>query len=98
MAKQKNILITPLNWGLGHATRCVPIIKKILEYGDNPIVAADKAPLAFLQKAFPDLDFIKLPGFEPFYSKRNSQVLKLLTSLPGALMDFKKEVCLCFRM
>lgn len=91
MAKQKNILITPLNWGLGHATRCVPIINKVLEQGDNPIVAADKAPLAFLQKAFPDLDFIKLPGFEPFYSKRNSQVFKLLTSLPGALMDFKKE-------
>ena len=52
MSMHKNILITPLNWGLGHATRCVPIIKKILEYGDNPIVAADKAPLAFLQKAF----------------------------------------------
>lgn len=88
---QKNILITPLNWGLGHATRCVPIIRKILEQGDNPIIAADKNPLAFLQKEFPDLEFIKLPGFEPTYSKGNSQVFKLLTSIPGALMDFKKE-------
>lgn len=88
---QKNILITPLNWGLGHATRCVPIIRKVLEQGDSPIIAADKAPLAFLQKEFPDLEFIKLPGFEPTYSKGNSQVFKLLTSIPGALIDFKKE-------
>ncbi|MBR3914861.1 MAG: hypothetical protein IKJ64_03975 [Bacteroidales bacterium] len=88
---QKNVLITPLNWGLGHATRCVPIIRKIKERGDNVIIAADKAPLAFLQKEFPDLKFIRLPGFEPTYSKGNSQVFKLLTSIPGALIDFKKE-------
>ena len=87
----KNVLICPLNWGLGHATRCVPIINGIIELGHNPILVADKAPLSFLQKAFPDVEIIKLPGFDPIYSKGNSQVFKLLTSIPGALMDFKKE-------
>ena len=87
----KNILICPLNWGLGHATRCVPIIRRLSNLGHNPIIAADKAPLSFLQKEFPDLKFIRLPGFEPTYSKGNSQVLKLLTSLPKAFLDFKKE-------
>ena len=88
---KKNILICPLNWGLGHATRCVPIIRELLELGQNPIIAADKAPLSFLQKEFPDLQFIRLAGFEPLYSKGNSQVLKLLTSVPKALADFRKE-------
>ena len=87
----KNILICPLNWGLGHATRCVPIIKGLLDLGQNPIIAADKAPLSFMQKAFPELEIIKLPGFDPIYSKGNSQVFKLLTSLPSAISDFKKE-------
>lgn len=87
----KNVLICPLNWGLGHATRCVPIIRGLLDLGQNPIIAADKAPLSFLQKAFPELEIIKLPGFDPIYSKSNSQVFKLLTSLPGAFSDFKKE-------
>ena len=87
----KNILICPLNWGLGHATRCVPIIKGLLDLGQNPIIAADKAPLSFLQKEFPELEIIKLPGFDPIYSKGNSQVFKLLTSLPSAYSDFKKE-------
>lgn len=62
-----------------------------MEQGDIPIIAADKNPLAFLQKEFPNLEFIRLPGFEPTYSKGNSQVFKLLTSIPRAIIDFKKE-------
>lgn len=87
----KKILICPLNWGLGHATRCVPIIKSLTKLGQHVVVAADKAPLSFLQKAFPNLNMIKLPGFEPIYSKSDSQVLKLAISVPGALIDFRKE-------
>ena len=88
---KKNVLICPLNWGLGHASRCVPIIRNLQEQGHNIIIAADKAPLAFLQKEFPDLEFIKLPGFEPTYSRHNSQIFKLLKSIPDALINFKKE-------
>ena len=88
---KKNVLICPLNWGLGHASRCVPIIRNLLEQGHNTIIAADKGPLSFLQKEFPDLEFIKLSGFEPTYSKHNSQIFKLLTSIPNALINFKKE-------
>ena len=84
-------MICPLNWGLGHATRCVPIIRGLLESGDNVIIAADKAPLAFLKKEFPNLEFIELPGFEPLYSKGNSQVFQLLKSIPNALINFNKE-------
>ena len=32
---KKNILIAPLNWGLGHATRCIPIIKALEELYQN---------------------------------------------------------------
>lgn len=88
---KKKVLICPLNWGLGHATRCVPIIRGLLESGDNVIIAADKAPLAFLKKEFPNLEFIELPGFEPLYSKGNSQVFQLLKSIPNALINFNRE-------
>ena len=87
----KNILICPLIWGLGHATRCVPIIKSLASQGHKVIIAADEGPLAFLQKEFPDMDFIKLPGFSPKYSRSNSQVFKLMTAFPGALRDFRKD-------
>ena len=87
----KNILICPLNWGLGHATRCVPIIKALTGQGHKVIVAADKGPLAFLQKEFPELEFIEFPGFNPRYSKSNTQVFKMITSFPGAIKIFKKD-------
>jgi uncharacterized protein (TIGR00661 family) len=67
MAKNRNILVCPLNWGLGHATRCVPIINNHLYQGDNVIIAADGAALAFLQLEFPDLHFIRMKGFSMYY-------------------------------
>ncbi|MGN0033113.1 MAG: glycosyltransferase family protein [Candidatus Limimorpha sp.] len=87
----KRVLICPLNWGLGHATRCVPIIKALTNQGCEVIIAADKAPLSFLQHVFPNLEFIKLPGFDPIYSRSNSQVLKMLASFPKAIMDFHRD-------
>jgi hypothetical protein len=37
----KTILIAPLNWGLGHATRCIPIIRALLKNNYIPIIASD---------------------------------------------------------
>ena len=87
----KNILICPLNWGLGHATRCVPIIKNFNNQGHKVIIAADEGPLAFLQKEFPDHEFIKFPGFSPKYSRSNTQVFKMMAAFPGALRDFRRD-------
>ena len=87
----KRILICPLNWGLGHATRCVPIINALNKQGHKVIIAADQGPLAFLQKAFPDLEFIEFPGFTPAYSRSNTQVFKMIASFPGALRHFRRD-------
>lgn len=77
---RKRILICPLNWGIGHAARLVPVIKELIDCGQEVIIAADKEPLAFLQIAFPALEFVVFPGFEPFYSRRNTQVFNTLAS------------------
>ncbi len=78
---QKRILICPLNWGIGHASRLVPIINELIEVGHEVIIAADKGPLEFLKIAFPKLEFVIFPGFEPFYSRRNTQVFNTLASV-----------------
>jgi UDP:flavonoid glycosyltransferase YjiC (YdhE family) len=48
----KNILVAPLNWGLGHTTRCIPIIKALEKNGFTPILASDGSALALLKKNF----------------------------------------------
>jgi len=41
MEETKKIIVAPLNWGLGHATRCIPIIVSLLDHGYTPVIASD---------------------------------------------------------
>ena len=66
---KKNILVAPLNWGLGHATRCIPIIKALLDGGYVPIIASDGVALDILKKEFPKLQFLVLPSYQIEYAK-----------------------------
>lgn len=91
MNKQKSILICPLNWGIGHASRCVPIIRYLQQLNHRVVVAADHKPLALLQLVFPEIEFIRFPGYEPNYSKSNSLILKMLTEAPSIIRSFKND-------
>jgi UDP:flavonoid glycosyltransferase YjiC (YdhE family) len=86
---KKKIIVAPLNWGLGHASRCVPIIQLLLKNKYTPIIASDGDALTFLQKEFPSLDFLKLPAYNVEYG-RNLQ-LSLLFQLPKIWNAVKKE-------
>ncbi|NTW31631.1 MAG: UDP-N-acetylglucosamine--N-acetylmuramyl-(pentapeptide) pyrophosphoryl-undecaprenol N-acetylglucosamine transferase [Bacteroidetes bacterium] len=89
--KTKNILICPLDWGLGHATRCVPIIKMLIDKGANVTIGADNRPLAFLKEEFPNLPFVKFPGYNIRYPENRSMVLKMLISFPKILKKLREE-------
>lgn len=63
-----HILVAPLNWGLGHATRCIPIIRELEKNGFTPIIASDGIALQLLQKEFPYLQSVVLPSYEIEYA------------------------------
>lgn len=65
----KTILVAPLNWGLGHATRCIPIIRALLKENFKVIIASDGEALLYLKKEFPELSFISLPSYDVSYPK-----------------------------
>ncbi|SHI39401.1 glycosyltransferase [Algibacter luteus] len=89
---KKRILVAPLNWGLGHATRCIPIINALLQEGFAPIIASDGDALALLSKEFPNLPTIELPTYNISYSKNGKLFkLKLLKDLPNILKAIKAE-------
>lgn len=89
---QKRILVAPLNWGLGHATRCIPIINALIETGFTPIIASDGAALALLRKEFETLTCISLPSYQIRYSKKGRFFkLKMLQNTPKILRAIKKE-------
>ncbi|PWK18980.1 glycosyltransferase [Xanthomarina spongicola] len=89
---KKRILIAPLNWGLGHATRCIPIINALIDNNFTPIIASDGMALKLLIKEFPELEHIELPAYNITYSKnRHLFKLKLLQHSPKLLKIIKAE-------
>ena len=67
------ILIAPLNWGLGHASRCIPLIHRYLERGDEVILAGDGDSLHLLQKSFPQLRALRLASLNLRYTNNLQQ-------------------------
>src|SRR5258705_11330266 len=69
------ILVTPLDWGLGHATRCIPLIRELMAQGAEVWLAGEKAQEQLLQAEFPDLPFLHLPGYRIQYAKTGQGLL-----------------------
>jgi uncharacterized protein (TIGR00661 family) len=91
-SENKTILIAPLNWGLGHATRCIPIIKALQENNFTPIIASDGIALELLRKEFPYLKTLELPSYQIEYAKNAKNFKwKLMKNLPKMLEAIREE-------
>jgi uncharacterized protein (TIGR00661 family) len=90
--RHKKFLICPLNWGMGHASRCVPIIRKLLDYGQTVYLASDGDALLFLRREFPELEYCELPAYDPVYSRMSSgMVVKLASQIPKFISAINRE-------
>lgn len=90
MKQPQRILICPLDWGLGHATRCIPVIYSLLSKNAEIIIAADGRPHDLLKKEFPQLTFVRLKGYDVNYSTRN-MAWQMIFSIPKILKGIKDE-------
>ncbi|HEV7231425.1 MAG TPA: glycosyltransferase [Bacteroidia bacterium] len=87
----KRILISPLDWGLGHATRCIPIIRYLVEKGADVVLAGEGRSAALLRREFPSLEFVDLPGYGIRYPKKGGMTLHLFLLIPGIMKGIKNE-------
>ncbi len=90
MLSAKRIFVCPMDWGLGHATRVVPIIRLLLDAGVQVVIGADHQPLAFLRQRFPGMEWVRFPGFRPTYQTKGSLTLKMVITLPEMLREAEK--------
>lgn len=86
----QNILVAPLNWGLGHATRCIPLIDHLLAKNNNVFIASDGDALLLLQDHYPELSCLSLPSYSITY-KYNSIVLNIVRQAPTIINAVMKE-------
>jgi uncharacterized protein (TIGR00661 family) len=84
-----SIIVAPLSWGLGHATRCIPIIKLLIKNKYTPVIASDGAALEFLSKEFPTIEYVVLPSYDIQYAKNLKW--NLLLQIPKILKAVSEE-------
>jgi UDP-N-acetylglucosamine transferase subunit ALG13 len=89
--KRYNILICPLEWGLGHAARMIPVAAKLSSMGHNVIIASGEEHSALFRFELPGLSYINLSGFKPSYSRFLPQYLSMLFRIPSLLRHIASE-------
>ncbi len=78
-------MVCPLDWGLGHATRVVPIVQKLVNLDCDVVLGISGSSGNFLKDEFPELRTINIPSYTIRYSRKNSQVMSILFQIPGLL-------------
>ena len=91
MSGREKILICPLNWGLGHASRCIPIIR-ILEKNDyNVFLAACGNAYYLLEETFPHLPIFRFDDYNITYTKGKNLNRKIFFQTPGIFLNIFRE-------
>ncbi|MEE1183774.1 MAG: hypothetical protein UHZ06_04740, partial [Paludibacteraceae bacterium] len=88
---KQRILLCPLDWGLGHATRCIPLIYAFLNQGHEVLLAGSGPSFECLKQEFPSLTFIPFESFTLQYSTGSSQIGAVLKALPRLFKRIKTE-------
>jgi len=92
LRRRFRILVAPLDWGLGHATRCIPIIKELLENDCDVWLAGKDTQEVILRSEFPRLSFLSLAGYNIEYSRTSHGFLwKLIVQMPRIISSINAE-------
>ena len=90
--RQTRILVAPLDWGLGHATRCIPVIRELINQGCDVYLCGEGAQEALLKKEFPTLPFLSLPGYRVIYGTSGlSMTGKIFFQAPRIMKLIRQE-------
>ena len=86
------VLVAPLDWGLGHATRCVPLVHTLIDLGCEVTLAGEGPSMAILTQEFPHLPTISLKGYRIKYPKKGFPFIpKLMLQIPKLFKTISLE-------
>lgn len=85
------VLVTPMDWGLGHATRCIPVIRELTRRQCEVVIAGTGDSLKLLQAEFPASQHIRVPGYRPVYPRNGGMSTKMIIQVPKFLKTIRDE-------
>jgi len=80
-----------MDWGLGHATRCVPVVRELQRQGSEVLLASSGSAGVLLKQEFPALSYHELPGYNPKYPRNGSMALSMALQLPHFIRTIRRE-------
>ena len=89
--KNKTILVAPLNWGLGHASRMIPLIDKFIADGNNVVLASDGDARTFLGTCYKELECLSLPSLDIKYARKALMPFYILIQVPKIIKWMKQD-------
>jgi uncharacterized protein (TIGR00661 family) len=92
IAEQKRVIICPLDWGFGHASRMIPLINLFIDRKYKVIIGGSGKSAALLRSSFPDLQYIFIASPVIRYAKHSLfLVSKLIAKLPVLIFFSVRE-------
>ncbi len=88
---EKKVLVAALDWGIGHATRCVPIIRRLQNRGYEVILASNGTAKDFFKNYFPELLFLDKPAYNIVYPKNRSMSAAMIRQVPSIIKTIISE-------
>ncbi|MCH2230989.1 MAG: hypothetical protein MK105_11655 [Crocinitomicaceae bacterium] len=88
----KRVLISPLNWGMGHVSRCIGLIHRLHNQGNTVVVAADETQITIFKTYFPDVETVIHQGYPFSFSGSKSFGLDLIRSSKGLKSRLNREL------
>jgi predicted glycosyltransferase len=85
------ILVSPLDWGLGHASRMIPLIGRFVQDGHHVILAGSGRSAELLRTTFPGLRFISLPGHTVQWGSGKHSYFQLILQVPALIISVFRE-------
>ena len=86
------VLIAPLDWGLGHTTRCLPIIYELVRQDVEVSVACNDRQAQLVRTELPEVRILPLSGYNFKYFKRGAlNKLATIFQVPKILTAIKRE-------
>ncbi|MBL4655100.1 MAG: glycosyltransferase [Bacteroidia bacterium] len=88
----KRVLVAPLDWGLGHATRCIPVIWELQNQDVEVVIGVGSdSSKHILQEVFPSNKFIEINGYNISYPSNGNMAWSMMLKTPSILKRIKKE-------
>ncbi len=87
----KTVLISVLDWGFGHVTRCIPIIQSLIQSNNIIVFAGNEKQISFIEKEFPTIKTEYLEGYNIELSSKQNTYFQIIGQVFKITRAIKSE-------